>query len=546
MSTSNNYPGQNILISYLKKRGNKSSYYGFLNLHYDTIATSMILDNWNDLNNAWISHFIKEVEMLGLNHEALKEKSVKAPTKVDLSKAFQPDFYKKTNKNIEFTNFCYGILHELESKTCAHPFYKYVKSNKDIKYPIDLFTINSKLKNNQYTSLSEFEEDIRQIFCNCYTYNNVEIKQKGDLKRVRDDTDTDNLSTEQNKDNLVYKQVVDNALLIASSYESLVNGDIIPFIDILKTFLLTRSRMSLSTADEPVLQAIVEYFLPLKYYIPELSLVMNAKKPKGSGRFGFSDIFVLKRIENNNYISLELKYISLNGLIKNQKNNYGANDLENLDKILEKENEETLLKRPYTYWSKEHQKTNKTTIEEILNNGIDQLKVYMNTISKGKPVNYSSSGVFDERIKTTKSENNNYISLELKYISLNGLIKNQKNNYGANDLENLDKILEKENEETLLKRPYTYWSKEHQKTNKTTIEEILNNGIDQLKVYMNTISKGKPVNYSSSGVFDERIKTTKSGNPHKLKGFVILAVGFRRILWRSVEEVISNYIYDRI
>ncbi|GBC06302.1 hypothetical protein RclHR1_06750006 [Rhizophagus clarus] len=459
-------------------------------LHYDTIITSTILDNWKDLNNAWVTRFMEEVEKLGLNQKALKEKenywvgtldkcrtfalckrienvlaesyristlycyifpkkSVKAPTKVDLSKAFQPDFHKKTNKNIEFTNFCCGILHELENKTCAHPFYKYVESNKNIKYPIDLFTINSKLKNNQYTSLSEFEEDIRQIFCNCYTYNNVEIKQKGDLKRLRDDTDTDNLSTEhwkkqsrileQNKDNLVYKQVVDNALLIASSYESLVNGDIIPFIDILKTFLLTRSRMSLSTADEPVLQAIVEYFLPLKYYIPELSLVMNAKKPKGSGRFGFSDIFVLKRIENNNYISLELKY-----------------------------------------------------------------------------------------------------------ISLNGLIKNQKNNYGANDLENLDKILEKENEETLLKRPYTYWSKEHQKTNKTTIEEILINGIDQLKLYMNTISKGKTVNYSSSGVFDERIKTTKSGNPNKLKGFVILAVGFRRILWRSVEEVISNYIYDRI
>ncbi|GES92952.1 hypothetical protein GLOIN_2v1781474 [Rhizophagus clarus] len=419
-------------------------------------------------------HHKKENFLSTTTATSCSKKSVKAPTKVDLSKAFQPDFHKKTNKNIEFTNFCCGILHELENKTCAHPFYKYVESNKNIKYPIDLFTINSKLKNNQYTSLSEFEEDIRQIFCNCYTYNNVEseiyslgkelesvfnkiwtekiiyqVKQKGDLKRVRDDTDTDNLSTEhwkkqsrileQNKDNLVYKQVVDNALLIASSYESLVNGDIIPFIDILKTFLLTRSRMSLSTADEPVLQAIVEYFLPLKYYIPELSLVMNAKKPKGSGRFGFSDIFVLKRIENNNYISLELKY-----------------------------------------------------------------------------------------------------------ISLNGLIKNQKNNYGANDLENLDKILEKENEETLLKRPYTYWSKEHQKTNKTTIEEILNNGIDQSKLYMNTISKGKTVNYSSSGVFDERIKTTKSGNPNKLKGFVILAVGFRRILWRSVEEVISNYIYDRI
>ncbi|RGB42377.1 Bromodomain-containing protein, partial [Rhizophagus diaphanus] len=45
-----------------------------------------------------------------------------------------------------------------------------------IKHPMDLFTINSKLKNNQYTSLEEFEKDIRLIFRNCYTYNNVESK----------------------------------------------------------------------------------------------------------------------------------------------------------------------------------------------------------------------------------------------------------------------------------------------------------------------------------------------------------------------------------
>ena len=62
---------------------------------------------------------------------------------------------------------------------------------------------------------------------------------------------------------------------------------------------------------------------------------------------------------------------------------------------------------------------------------------------------------------------------------------------------------------------------------------------------MNTISKGKPINYSSSGVFDERVKIIES-NPNKLKGFVILVVGFRCILWRSVEEVTSNYIYNKI
>src|SRR6266496_4820421 len=151
---------------------------------------------------------------------------------------------------------------------------------------------------------------------------------------------------EQNKNKLVYRQVVNDALLVASAYENLVAGNIIPFVKILKTFLLTRSRMSLSSADEPVLQAIVESLLPLKYCIPELSLVMDGKKLKGLGRFGYSDIFIFKGIGDNNYISLELKYISLVGLIRNQNNKFGANELENLDKILEKEDEESLLKRP--------------------------------------------------------------------------------------------------------------------------------------------------------------------------------------------------------
>ncbi|PKB99079.1 Bromodomain-containing protein, partial [Rhizophagus irregularis] len=88
-----------------------------------------------------------------------------------------------------------------------------------IKNPMDLFTINSKLENNQYTSIKEFEKDIRLIFRNCYTYNNIEsdiyylgeelesvfnkiwtkkiisyAEQKEKLKRVRDISDA-NLSS---------------------------------------------------------------------------------------------------------------------------------------------------------------------------------------------------------------------------------------------------------------------------------------------------------------------------------------------------------------
>jgi hypothetical protein len=81
----------------------------------------------------------------------------------------------------------------------------------------------------------------------------------------------------------------------------------------------------------------------------------------------FSDIFVLKGTAWDNYISLELKYISLVGLVRNQKAMVGANELEKLDKTLEKENEELLLKRTYEYWSKEQKKTIQTTILRALN-----------------------------------------------------------------------------------------------------------------------------------------------------------------------------------
>ncbi|PKC07058.1 Bromodomain-containing protein, partial [Rhizophagus irregularis] len=46
-----------------------------------------------------------------------------------------------------------------------------------IKHPMDLFTINLKLENNQYKNLKEFEKDIRLMFRNCYTYNDVKSKE---------------------------------------------------------------------------------------------------------------------------------------------------------------------------------------------------------------------------------------------------------------------------------------------------------------------------------------------------------------------------------
>ncbi|PKC03748.1 Bromodomain-containing protein, partial [Rhizophagus irregularis] len=84
-----------------------------------------------------------------------------------------------------------------------------------INHPMDLFTINSKLKNDKYTSIKDFEKDMHLIFHNCYTYNDrgseiynlgeelesvfnkiwvekviFQVGQKEKLKRVRDTDDS--------------------------------------------------------------------------------------------------------------------------------------------------------------------------------------------------------------------------------------------------------------------------------------------------------------------------------------------------------------------
>ncbi|POG58578.1 hypothetical protein GLOIN_2v1790207 [Rhizophagus irregularis DAOM 181602=DAOM 197198] len=330
------------------------SYHGFLKINRNTIIASSLTQltdfpltssKWQILDITWNNHFLEKArELLDSNTfvELRKKESEKEntfTTVTSLSKKTIKFSEKKLSKENTFTtvasqpnisllskktgkssvkNLSETLQLDLSKKniTFINDFcYDDVK-NKVIEYPMDLFTINSKLENNQYTSLKEFEKDIRLIFCNCYTYNDIKSKeycsgkilesvfnekwnekiilydrQTRELKRVRDtDTDdTDNTDNtdrswkkqcqilEQNKNNLIYRQVINDALLVASAYESLVIGNIIPFIEILKTFLLTRSRMSLSLANESMLQAIIESLLPLKYRIPELSLVMDEK-----------------------------------------------------------------------------------------------------------------------------------------------------------------------------------------------------------------------------------------------------------------------------
>ncbi|CAB4385475.1 unnamed protein product [Rhizophagus irregularis] len=290
MNITENYIGYDALVSYLIESKNQTYYYRFLSLNQDIIISSLNsltnsslaldLDKWQNFDVTWYNRFLNVAKNLFEPDifVAVKDKTSKDSS---LSKTLQPDLQiikeyekenlvlaetdvllsKKTvkipvenhsetlqsvlpNKKFQFTAFCYDILHALENKSYANLFYKYIErdiKNKIIKHLMDLFTIKLKLKNNQYTSLEEFEYDIRLIFCNCYTYNDVESeiysldRQTRELKRVRDDNteDTDRSwkkqiqTLEQNKNNLTYRQVVNDALLIASAYENLVIGFVI-------------------------------------------------------------------------------------------------------------------------------------------------------------------------------------------------------------------------------------------------------------------------------------------------------------------------------
>ncbi|CAB4414474.1 unnamed protein product [Rhizophagus irregularis] len=70
--TSEQYPGYEIISSYLKERENCQenwSYYGFLLFHHDAIITSSFSNKWKKLNNFWMSSFLKEARKLIINQE---------------------------------------------------------------------------------------------------------------------------------------------------------------------------------------------------------------------------------------------------------------------------------------------------------------------------------------------------------------------------------------------------------------------------------------------------------------------------------------------
>ncbi|CAB5207851.1 unnamed protein product [Rhizophagus irregularis] len=209
------YLGKEYLTRYLTYNRFNLSYREFLIKHHDIIfisslsfISSLPFSNWKTFDDYWAIKFLEEAKFLMINKVILKMSTFDVlkekinTERLQHEKYFQAYWcevikqYRKDNlipgaiykKNtIKKTNtkdnikpdllFCYDILYELENDPHAYPFYKYINSNYfnvTINQPIDLFTINLKLENNQYLNAEEFKKDIHLMFDNCFISNDDE------------------------------------------------------------------------------------------------------------------------------------------------------------------------------------------------------------------------------------------------------------------------------------------------------------------------------------------------------------------------------------
>jgi hypothetical protein len=189
---------------------------------------------------------------------------------------------------------------------------------------------------------------------------------------------------------------------VAPANRDLRRGSIELFIKLVEEFLRLRAVRSLYTTDEAVLQAVVEMLLdPPRTRIGEVCLVMDGSKQKGSGRFGFVDIFLASN--DGPGVLLELKDIRLAGLISGLQGKWVSKplyvEMERFSEELSNMDERSLENLQYMYWSEEKKRVQSTTVGQFRRDALDQLKRYVEVMNMGCAARFSDSGVFDKRVE---------------------------------------------------------------------------------------------------------------------------------------------------
>ncbi|RGB37837.1 hypothetical protein C1646_756466 [Rhizophagus diaphanus] len=212
----NSYLCKRQLVSYLVHNRTNLSYREFLTEYHDLIyiasfpyISTLPFSNWKTFDDYWAHKFLDEA------NELIKEKKILKKSTIDILKEkinkerlqqekYLQIYWQEVIKNYKTENlipgatytrktirktltkdninpdlmFCYNILYELENTIWAYPFYKFDKNldiYNQIINPMDLFTINLKLENNQYSNPFEFKSDMNLIFKNNEIINNIEM-----------------------------------------------------------------------------------------------------------------------------------------------------------------------------------------------------------------------------------------------------------------------------------------------------------------------------------------------------------------------------------
>ena len=149
-----------------------------------------------------------------------------------------------------------------------------------------------------------------------------------------------------------------------------------------------------------------------------------------------------------------------------------------------------------------------------------------------------------EGIKRESQQISNVI-LELKYITLIGLLSGANQQWiktpNPKMMEQLDKEIEEKSVEEILKYNYMYWSVEKKCYVLNKVNDIVNHGQQQLDIYIKTMAKGKVRNYSDSGIVDSRVGTKKG--PSQLRGYLILTIGSHHVLVWSSKSMTIDWKY---
>ena len=126
-----------------------------------------------------------------LTADGRPKREIKPPPERDIPM----DKPRLRKKNAAQLRFCQSVMKELQKKVhepYSYPFIAPVDAvalqipdyYKIIKNPMDLGTIETKLKEQQYTSADEFYADVKLIFKNCYKYNGVDSPVSGLAKQL--------------------------------------------------------------------------------------------------------------------------------------------------------------------------------------------------------------------------------------------------------------------------------------------------------------------------------------------------------------------------